>query len=86
MTRQAHPHTVVSYEFPKSLGDPYCPVPAPENGSLYDKYRALAEAETIKNKVYFAGRLSEYTYINTDEAIQKAIAMFERIRNDFHDR
>jgi UDP-galactopyranose mutase len=86
VTRQAHPHTVVSHEFPKSVGDPYYPVPAPENRSLYEKYRPLAEAETAQNKVYFAGRLAEYTYINTDEAIEKAFAVFERIRNDCHDR
>ena len=86
VTRQKHPHTVVSYEFPKSAGDPYYPVPAPENRSLYEKYRVLAEEETSKNRVYFAGRLAEYTYINTDEAIEKALAVFERIRRDFHDR
>jgi UDP-galactopyranose mutase len=86
VTRQKHPHTVVSYEFPKSAGDPYYPVPAPENRSLYEKYRVLAEEETIKNRVYFAGRLAEYTYINTDEAIEKALAVFERIIRDFHDR
>lgn len=86
VTRQAHPHTVVSYEFPKSVGDPHYPVPAPANRALCERYGALAEAETTKNKVYFAGRLAEYTYINTDEAIEKAFAVFERIRNDFRDR
>jgi UDP-galactopyranose mutase len=86
VTRQAHPHTVVSYEFPKSAGDPYYPVPAAANRTLYDRYRALAEAETTKKRVYFAGRLAEYSYINTDEAIEKAFAVFERIRSDFHDR
>ncbi len=86
VTQQKHPHTVVSYEFPKSTGDPYYPIPAPENRSLYERYRVLAEEETSKNRVYFAGRLAEYTYINTDEAIEKALAVFERIRRDFHDR
>jgi UDP-galactopyranose mutase len=86
VTRQAHPHTVVSYEFPKSVGDPYYPVPAAANRALYERYRALGEAETTKRKVYFAGRLAEYSYINTDEAIEKAFAVFERIRSDFHDR
>jgi len=86
VTQQKHPHTVVSYEFPKSAGDPYYPVPAPQNRSLYEKYRALGEEETTKKRVYFAGRLAEYTYINTDEAIEKALAVFERIRKDFHDR
>ena len=77
---------MVSYEFPKSAGDPYYPVPVPENRSLYEKYRVLAEEETSKNRVYFAGRLAEYTYINTDEAIEKALAVFESIRRDSHEQ
>ena len=71
----------MSYEFPKSAGDPYYPVPAPENRSN-EKYRVLAEEETTKNRVYFAGRLAQYTYINTDEAIEKALAVFEKVSEE----
>ncbi len=83
VTKQEHPHTVISYEYPKAEGDPFYPVPAPENRALYEKYKLLAEAETLKNKVYFAGRLAQYAYINTDEAIEIGLSTFDKIRKDF---
>ena len=32
-------------------------------------------------KVYFVGRLAEYTYINTDEAIKRGLDAFQKIAN-----
>ncbi len=80
VTKQAHPHTVVSYEYPRAEGDPYYPIPTADNHNLYEKYRLLAEEETSKNNVYFCGRLAEYKYFNTDEVIENALRTFDLIK------
>jgi UDP-galactopyranose mutase len=80
VTGQKHPETVVSYEKPTSSGEPYYPVPRPENTALYRRYQELADAETLRHRVYFCGRLAQYRYFNTDEVIQEALQCFERIR------
>ena len=82
ITKQKHPKTVISYEYPREEGDPYYPVPAPENRALYERYKALADEETAKNNVYFAGRLATYRYINTDQALEDALHTFQKILQD----
>lgn len=83
VTKQKHPHTVISYEYPRAEGDPYYPIPRAVNKELYEKYKALTGEETEKNNVYFCGRLAEYTYYNTDEVIEKALATFEQIKSRY---
>ncbi|MFO0879530.1 MAG: UDP-galactopyranose mutase [Gemmataceae bacterium] len=80
VTGQKHPETVVSFETPRATGEPYYPVPAPANRLLYERYRLLAEEETRTRQVYFCGRLAQYRYFNTDEALLEALACFEQIR------
>jgi len=80
ITGQRAPCTVVSRETPSAVGEPYYPVPAPENTALYRRYRELAEAETARQRVFFCGRLAQYRYFNTDEAILEALKCFEEIR------
>jgi UDP-galactopyranose mutase len=82
VTRQACNNTVISYEYATSEGDPFYPIPAPENKSLYLKYEKMAIEEEQKNKVYFAGRLAKYIYLNTDEVIEMAFHTFEKIKMD----
>lgn len=79
-TRQQHPATVVSYETPMSIGEPFYPVPRPQNRELYNRYRELAEVETRLHRVHFCGRLAQYRYFNTDEVIEEALQCFQRIR------
>src|SRR5260221_2244896 len=86
VTRQRHPETVISYETPKSTGEPFYPVPRSQNRILYDRYRILAERETHRRSVYFCGRLAQYRYFNTDEVIQEALKCFQRIRQDANAR
>ena len=81
VTGQRHADTVVSYETPAAEGEPFYPVPRSESAALYNRYRALAEAETARNRVYFCGRLAQYRYFNTDEVIQEALACFQTIRD-----
>jgi UDP-galactopyranose mutase len=71
---------VVSYEYPQAEGDPYYPIPTPDSQALYEQYRLLAEAESANNTVYFCGRLAEYKYFNTDEVIENALRLFDRIK------
>ncbi|HEX2670449.1 MAG TPA: UDP-galactopyranose mutase, partial [Polyangiaceae bacterium] len=66
LTGQKHEHTSVVYEYPRAEGDPYYPVPKPENDELYAQYKALAD-ETPK--VQFVGRLATYKYYNMDQVV-----------------
>jgi UDP-galactopyranose mutase len=83
-TGQILPSTTVCYEYPKAKGDPFYPVPSPKHQELYLKYKDLAQKETISRSVFFAGRLAEYTYINTDEAIEKGLEAADLIWNQIH--
>lgn len=80
VTGQQHPQTVISYEYPKSEGDPYYPIPMEQNHQLYEKYKEMAVQETLENNVYFCGRLAEYKYYNTDEVLELAFKTFETIK------
>jgi UDP-galactopyranose mutase len=56
------PGTVIFKEYSVDEGDPYYPVPNPDNQALFEKYRALAAAEV---GVTFVGRLASYKYFNS---------------------
>jgi UDP-galactopyranose mutase len=76
LTGQEHSKTSIVYEFPRAEGDPYYPVPRPENAELYKKYKALAD-ETPG--VHFVGRLATYKYYNMDQVTAQALTLFERL-------
>jgi UDP-galactopyranose mutase len=76
LTGQTHPQTSLSYEYPSETGDPYYPIPRPENEDLFKRYQALA-AE-VQN-VWFVGRLATYRYYNMDQVVGQALATFARI-------
>lgn len=80
VTGQKHPCTTIAYEYPCAEGEPYYPIPAPENKKMYERYRALAEIETREKNVFFTGRLAEYAYLNMDEVIVRALNVFEEIK------
>lgn len=80
VTRQAHPHTVLCYEYPRADGDPFYPIPTKSSYDLYERYRAMAVKEAEDKQVYFCGRLAEYKYFNTDEVIERALHTFRQIR------
>ena len=77
ITGQEHHKTALVYEYPRSEGDPYYPVPRPENAELYRKYEALADAT---ENVTFVGRLATYKYYNMDQVVGQALATFKRLR------
>jgi UDP-galactopyranose mutase len=77
LTGQEHPKTTVVYEYPRADGDPYYPVPRPENAELYKQYKALADE---RDDVIFVGRLATYRYYNMDQVVAQALAAFKRLR------
>ncbi|HMF73750.1 MAG TPA: UDP-galactopyranose mutase [Flavitalea sp.] len=86
LTGQKHAKTTVVYEYPKETGDPYYPVPRPENAELYKKYQALAS--DIK-RVHFTGRLATYKYYNMDQVVAQSLKLFKTLQNlpagiDYH--
>jgi UDP-galactopyranose mutase len=78
LTGQQHSKTSVVYEFPRAEGDPYYPVPRPENAALYKQYQALAE--TTPN-VHFVGRLATYKYYNMDQVVAQALTLVAKLHN-----
>jgi len=76
LTGQAHPQTSITFEYPEAEGDPYYPVPRPENQALYKRYETLADAAA---DTWFVGRLATYRYYNMDQVVAQALATFKRI-------
>ena len=76
LTGQEHAKTSVVYEIPCAEGDPYYPVPRPENTALYRRYKALAEATPA---VHFVGRLATYQYYNMDQVVAQALKVYRTI-------
>jgi UDP-galactopyranose mutase len=76
MTGQSHRQTTITYEYPSAEGDPYYPIPRPENQELFKKYEALAMATP---EVTFVGRLATYRYYNMDQVVGQALATYRRL-------
>jgi UDP-galactopyranose mutase len=76
LTGQEHGKTSVVYEYPQAEGDPYYPVPRPENQELYRKYERLANATA---GVHFVGRLATYRYYNMDQVVAQALTLVTRM-------
>lgn len=75
LTGQEAPNTSITYEYPRAEGDPYYPVPRPENEALFKRYEALADAT---EGVTFVGRLATYRYYNMDQVVGQALATYRR--------
>jgi UDP-galactopyranose mutase len=76
LTGQEHPKTSIVYEFPKSQGDAYYPVPRKENAELYARYKALSDRTP---NVHFVGRLATYKYYNMDQIVAQALTTYGKI-------
>lgn len=66
-------HTVITREYPaawKHGDEPYYPMNDEKNNTLYEKYKALAEAE---DHVFFGGRLGMYKYYDMHHIIEEAL-------------
>lgn len=75
LTGQVADFSTLTYEYPTAEGDPYYPIPRPENREMYHRYEALA-AE--RPDVLFVGRLARYQYLNMDQVVAQALVAVER--------
>ena len=78
VTQQKTSYTTISKEYPKSTGDPYYPISTEKDKKLLKHYQMRKEYFEKKG-IYFAGRLAEYKYINTDQAIEIGISAANKI-------
>lgn len=80
LTGQQHPKTSLSIEYPQQYqpgkNEPYYPIPQDESRKLFMVYKK--EADKIKTSVFFAGRLGDYKYYNMDQAVARALELFEK--------
>jgi len=74
--------TVIAKEYSEAFelgkNERYYPIPNDDNTALYQKY--LDEAKQLKN-TYFLGRLGDYKYYDMDKAINRALELFEEVKN-----
>ena len=80
MTFQKNPKTTLCREYPEAynpkLNLPYYPIPTKENKKLLQQYRN--DAEKIKDRVAFVGRLADYQYLNIDQAVARGLQFFQK--------
>lgn len=79
LTGQESRRTALVYEYPgdyqRGKNEPYYPVLTPAVRAQYERYRK--EAEQLGDSVLFVGRLADYRYYNMDQAIARALKVFE---------
>lgn len=75
LTGQLADVSTLTYEYPTAEGDPYYPIPRPENRELYHRYEALAREHP---GVLFVGRLARYQYLNMDQVVASALVAVNR--------
>jgi len=80
ITGQLSNKTSILFEYPTNSGDPYYPIPRPENISVYRRYRDLALS---RPDVIFLGRLGSYKYYNMDQVVAQALMIAEKIIDSF---
>lgn len=70
---------IEEYPQPYRRGEniPYYPIPKDDYRALYKKYQV--EAEKLQERVLFAGRLADYQYYNMDQAVARALNLFEKV-------
>ncbi|MDQ3626104.1 MAG: UDP-galactopyranose mutase [Verrucomicrobiota bacterium] len=76
LTGQEHEKTSIVYEYPQAEGDPYYPIPRPQNAELNSKYQALVNDTP---GLYFVGRLASYKYYNMDQVVGQALTLYRKI-------
>jgi len=76
LTGQRHPGTSIVREYAVSQGEPYYPIPRPQNEVLSRQYRDLVAST---HGVTFVGRLAEYRYYNMDQVVASALARSQEV-------
>jgi UDP-galactopyranose mutase len=76
LTGQQHSGTSIVREYSASEGDPYYPIPRPENNEIYQQYATEAASEKL---AFFVGRLAQYRYYNMDQVVAAALKACETV-------
>src|SRR4051794_33662847 len=78
-SRQQVEGTVLGFEF---TGAPtrYYPIELPENRALNDRYQAYLRDQVGAQRVFFAGRLAQYVYIDMDDCMRMALDTADEVR------
>jgi UDP-galactopyranose mutase len=76
LTGQELDSSTLVVEYPRATGDPYYPIPRPENAELYARYKQLVDAQS---EAIFVGRLATYRYYNMDQVVAQALSTADRI-------
>lgn len=76
LTGQTHQKTSIVYEYPRAVGDPYYPIPRPENAEIYKRYQHLGQQTS---GVHFVGRLATYRYYNMDQVVAQALTTYKQM-------
>jgi UDP-galactopyranose mutase len=81
LSAQELPDTTVVIEYTQrnvpGVNEPYYPIPKPDCRQQYERY--LETARELNGSVVFAGRLADYRYYNMDQAVARALAVFESL-------
>lgn len=81
LTGQQSPRTTLVLEYPQAYQpvnshcEPYYPIPREDNRAIYGLYDR--EIKKLLGTVLFAGRLADYKYYNMDQAVARALKLFE---------
>jgi UDP-galactopyranose mutase len=80
LTGQQSKGTVIATEYPEAYkrgtNVAYYPIPREVNALLLTKYQS--EISKLNGTVLFAGRLADYAYYNMDQAVARALTVFEK--------
>lgn len=76
LTGQRHNGTSLVREYPQADGEPYYPIPRPQNEALYRLYSEKAQELTT---VTFVGRLAQYRYYNMDQVVGAALKVAQTL-------
>jgi UDP-galactopyranose mutase len=80
LSGQTLPKTTLVMEYPQAYvpgkNDPYYPITREENRERLALY--LKEVERLNGTVIFVGRLAEYKYYDMDQAVVRALGVFEK--------
>jgi UDP-galactopyranose mutase len=81
-----HIKTIIAYEYPVKVDvnnansiEPYYPIINESNLSMYDQYAKLID--DIPN-LFLCGRLADYKYYNMDNAVVRALEVYEKIKQN----
>jgi UDP-galactopyranose mutase len=81
LSGQTLPKTLLVKEYPQKYvsgqNERYYPIPREENRDRYKTY--LKETAKLNGSVRFAGRLGDYKYYNMDQAVARALKLFEEV-------